>query len=464
MNEPACWDAWRELLSQPHAALALREMQETGILAAAMPEWTAIDSLVVRDFYHRYTADEHTLVAVSVIDDLKNAAGGTSHRLQNLLKEVEDVAVLRLAIMLHDIGKGTNPGEHVIGSLDTARSVMARIRVPEEDGRTVLFLIDHHLDLSLIMNGRDLDDPATARFLTARTGTLERLRYLTLLTYADISAVNPTAMTPWRLEQLWRVYSMGLGQLTRELETDRIKGIDLLPPSDRSPELTQFLQGLPTRYLRTHALEEIHRHHALSHRFTQLGAAVEVTASKGSYLATVLAADKPGLFANISGALASFGMNIVKAEAFANAAGMALDQFRFIDPLRALELNPSEVDRLRRTIERVLLGTEDVTALLKRRRTAPRPSRGARVLPLFRFNNEASEAATLVDFVGEDRPGLLYDLASAFASTDCNIELVLIDTEAHRALDVFYVTRNGRKLDEQAQNQLRQALIQIAAG
>lgn len=462
-KEPAPWESWHALFSQPHAGIALHEMQETGVLAAALPEWLSIDSLVVRDFYHRYTVDEHTLVAVNVIDDLNNGVESTSKRLQQLLKEMDDIAVLRLAIILHDIGKGTNPGEHVVGSLETARRVMSRMGVPPEHRQTIVFLIEHHLDLSLIMNARDVDDPATARYLTSRVGTLERLRYLTLLAYADISAVNPTAMTPWRLEQLWRVYSTGLEQLTRELQTDRIHGIDLLPPEERSPELIQFLEGLPTRYLRTHSLEEIHHHCSLARRYATLGAAVEVTSHKGYYLATILAPDKQGLFANMSGALASFGMNIVKAEAFANAQGMALDQFRFIDPLRSLELNPTEVDRLRRTLERVILGTEDVHLLLKRRRPAPRPSRGARVLPLFRFNNDASEVATLVDFVGEDRPGLLYDLASAFASAGCNIELVLIDTEAHRALDVFYVTRDCRKLDESAQDELRQALIHVAA-
>ena len=460
---PPSWATWHELLSQPHAGIALHEMQETGILAAAIPEWSSLDSLVIRDFYHRYTVDEHTLVAVNVIDDLSNNVEGTSKRLQQLLQEMDDISVLRLAIILHDIGKGSNPGEHILGSVATARAVMDRMGVAPEHREAISFLIENHLELSIIMNSRDIDDPATARYLASRTGTLERLRYLTLLTYADISAVNPTAMTPWRFEQLWRVYSAGVEQLTRELQTDRIHAIDLLPAAERSPELIQFLEGLPTRYFRTHSLDEIRGHCELARRYSALGAAVEITSQKGYYLATILAADKPGLFANMSGALASFGMNIVKAEAFANAQGMVLDQFRFIDPLRSLELNPSEIDRLRRTVERVIVGTEDVKLLLKRRRPAPRLSRGARVLPLFRFNNDASESATLVDFVGEDRPGLLYDLASAFASAGCNIELVLIDTEGHRALDVFYVTSSGNKLDEDAQNELRHALMEIAA-
>ncbi|MGH9692994.1 MAG: HD domain-containing protein, partial [Bryobacteraceae bacterium] len=461
---PAAWTSWNDLLSQPHAGLALHEMQEAGILTAAIPEWRSIDSLVVRDFYHRYTVDEHTLVAVEVIDRLAAREDGTSKRLQELLREVEDVAILRFALLLHDIGKGTQPGDHVAGSLETARTIAARIGMPRSHEEVVLSLIERHLDLSLTMNGRDLADPATARYLASRARTLEYLRYLTLLTYADISAVHPTAMTPWRLEQLWRAYSIGHQQLTRELESDRIHNVEALLPEDRTPEFAKFLEGLPTRYLRTHTREEIERHQALARRADEYGAAVEVTQQKGSFLATVLANDRPGLFASICGALASFGMNIVKAEAYANASGLALDQFRFTDPLRTLELNPTETDRLRKIVERVMLGAEDVKVLLKGRRPVPPPGRITRLAPIIRFDNEVSDTATLVEFVGEDRPGLLYDLAAAFSGAGCDIELVLIDTEAHKAIDVFYVTRDSAKLNDTIGRLLKQSLLQAGSG
>ena len=107
---------------------------------------------------------------------------------------------------------------------------MERLGVPEAKRAGIRFLIEHHLDLSLVMNGRDLEDPATARYLTSRIPTQEDLRRLTLLTFADINAVNPTAMSPWRLEQLWRVYVTGLEQLTRELMTDRIHSTEGLSP------------------------------------------------------------------------------------------------------------------------------------------------------------------------------------------------------------------------------------------
>ena len=129
---------------------------------------------------------------------------------------------------------------------------------PEEQS-AVEFLIEHHLDLSAVMSSRDLYDPATARMLADRIGTLERLKLLTLLTYADISAVNPAAMTPWRLEQLWETYRVTHQQLIKELETERIADVppDLQGDFGTRPD---FIRGFPSRYLRTHTAEDVRAH------------------------------------------------------------------------------------------------------------------------------------------------------------------------------------------------------------
>lgn len=463
-EEKIPWEQWREFFSQPHVAMALREMQSTRLLSAAIPHWSTVECLVVRDFYHRYTVDEHSIVAVEVIDQLAAKNSDLPARMRNLLTEDDQVPVLRLALLLHDIGKGTLPGDHVVGSLEASADVFAHLSVPKASQELVEFLIEHHLDLSMVMTGRDVDDPATARFLTTRIGTQEELRRLTLLTYADISAVNPTAMTPWRMEQLWRVYLSGVEQLTRELIADRIDKTKVESLGESGTRgLGEFLRGFPTRYLRTHTPEQIGHHFEMARRRRENEAAVEVTRDAGSYLLTVVASDQPGHFASLCGALASCGMNILKAEAASNSSGCILDLIRFDDPMRTLELNPGEVGELERTIRAVLDGTTRVTELLKRRRAAPRPSSGAKIQPSFRFNNDASDHCSLIDFVGEDRPGLLYDLTSAISAAGCNIELVLVDTEAHKAMDVFYVTTPNGKLDSATQAALSKSLMQAAS-
>jgi len=206
------------------------------------------------------------------------------------------------------------------------------------------------------------------------------------------------------------------------------------------------------RYLRTHSEEEIAAHVELASKSEAKGVAMDLRSLEMAWQLTVITADTPGLFARIAGTLAGFGMNILHAEAFSNRRGQILDTFVFADPSRTLELNPSEVDRLRTTAERVILGKLDVRELLKNRPKPKPPSRRVRVPAAIRFDDEASAAATLVELVAEDRPGLLYDLASAISSSGGNIEVVLIDTQANRAIDVFYVTVKGRKLtvDEQS--------------
>jgi [protein-PII] uridylyltransferase len=442
----ANWPEWKRMLGLPQAASGLRAMQESGVLSAAIPEWAHIECLVVRDFYHRYTVDEHTLVAIAAIESVADG------RFREMFDEVDDPALVRFALLLHDTGKGSGR-DHSEASLDNARAVLERLGAPEADRAAVEFLVKHHLELSAVMSSRDMHDATTARMLAERVGTIERLKMLTMLTFGDISAVNPQAMTPWRSEQLWRVYVLAYQELTKELETERIhdaRGI--------APERARFLEGLPTRYLRIHSPEEIDAHFQLAQQLETRPVAVEIRIERGFYQLTLLTRDRPALFASVAGAISSFGLNILKAEAFSNSQGIICDTFTFADPHRTLELNPSEVDRLRGIVRRVVEGKQSAEKLLHGR---PKPFRSSRiqVKPRVSFKNDASEAATLIEIVTEDRPGLLHDLASAISKAGCNIEVVMIDTEAHKALDVFYVTAQGKKLEEEKQLLLRSELL-----
>jgi [protein-PII] uridylyltransferase len=436
----AQWPALSRILSLPHAPLAVRWMHETGALSAIFPEMEGIECLVVRDFYHRYTVDEHTIVAMQNV-------WGVTGGYKDILTEIEHPAALMLAVLFHDIGKGSGES-HVERGIELARQAMARIRMPQADRDMVEFLILRHLDLSTAMQSRDLFDPQTVRDVAHQVETVERLKALTLLTYADMSAVNPNVMTAWRSEQLWQLYLIVHAELTRELETERVS---------EAPD--EFLQGFPTRYLRTHTREEIEDHLALEEDSREKnGIAIDLKRLDTAWELTLIAPDRPGLFAAAAGSLSSFGMNILRAEAFANRHGQVLDTFTFEDPNRTLELNPPEVDRLRTIAERAISGKTDVRDLLRNRPKPTLPSRKARIASRVAFDSTASQTATLVEIVTEDRPGLLYDLASAISTSGANIEVVLIDTQAHKAIDVFYLTAGGAKLTPEKQDELAAAL------
>lgn len=454
------WPALSQIFSLPHVDIALDSMHETGVLKIIFPEQAEIDCLVIRDFYHRYTVDEHSLTAIRIVRRLSGTKDGAAKPYADLLSELENPAQLFFAFLFHDVGKGTPDEGHVDASLRICEAPMERIQMPAKDREMVRFLIERHLVLSSTLNSRDLEDRATIESLAERLGTVERLKALTLLTYGDISAVNPGAMTPWRGAQLWRLYLLAYNELTRALDAERIES---LPAG--SPERAAFLEGFPTRYLRTHTEKEIDEHLRLEKQaFKSGGIAVDCRKLEGVYRVTLLAEDRPFLFASIAGTLSSFGMNILKAEAFANRRGIVLDTFSFADPSRTLELNPTEVERLISTLERVASGKIDVRNLLGNRPKPTLPSKGAGLKPAVSFDSAGSSSATLIQIVAEDRPGLLYDLAGSMSAEGCNIEVVLIDTEAHKAIDVFYVTAGGQKLDAAKQESLERALLQACSG
>ena len=449
--ERPLWPAVAAILRLPGAYQALDTMRETGLLARVFPEYARIDCLVVPDFYHRYTVDEHSLRAIKTLHELPASPDPMSRPFGELMQEADRPEVLVFALLFHDVGKGSGR-DHVEEGLDLAEQAMARIEMPEPDREMVRFLIRHHLDMSATMTSRDVADPDTARAMAEQVATLERLRNLTLMTYADISAVNPEALTPWRKDLLWQLYVATHNQLTREMEEERI-----------GAEAPALLRGLPTRYLRTHTPEQIAGHARLAELYAERSVVVSLARRHSLYELVVLAADRPFLFASLAGTVSSFAMNIVKAEAFSNSAGMVLDTLVFEDPNRSLELNPGEDDRLRSTLEMVLSGKIDVRELL-RKRPAPASSRRPQIARQVAIDNEHSANDTIYHIITEDRPGLLYDLASTFSFNQCDIDVVLIDTEAHKAIDVFYVRSGGRKLDAEKARQVAGELERACAG
>jgi len=447
------WATLEGILALPRAALALRVLERAGMLGSLFPEWAPMVDLVDPEPERRFTVDEHTLMTVERACDLATSTDPARRRFTELYSEIENPSALIFALLFHSAGKGL-AGDPVSNSLALARQAMERIRVPAEDQRGIDFLIGHQLDLAEVMSGRDVDDPATARHLAERVGTIERLKLLTVMTYADLSALSADAMTPWRLERLWSAYEVTQRELTRELETDRIQDV----PED-VPGRPGFLKGFPVRYLRAHSPSEIEAHGRLYEESRPTGVAVQLDRIEGAYRLTVIARDMPALFASFAGAISSFGLDILKAEAFSNTRGMILDTFVFADPQRTLELNPPESERLLDLMRRVGLGKTDAQRLLRSRAQADPKKRGAP--PRVRFDSDACDTATLVEIVAEDRPGLLYNLATVFATTACNIDVVLIDTKGHRAIDVFYVAHDGQKLSPELQATLKEKVLAV---
>jgi [protein-PII] uridylyltransferase len=296
-------------------------------------------------------------------------------------------------------------------------------------------------------------------------GTEERLKMLCLLTLADIEAVGPGTLTPWKEELLWRLYVDTYNELTiaygdRLIDAAQGQVAALQagrPPGLSEADLTRFLEGLPQRYLAVVDQRHVYAHARLARDIHRDEVHTLLERRGEAWELAVVTLDKPQLFSNICGVLSYLGMDILRGSVMTSTTGLVLDLFQFADREGFLEKNASGAVELEALLQDVVAGRRDVVEMVRRKARGPlyRRSGPSRVMPVVYFDDAHSEHYTVLEIVAADALGLLHRVSRIISEHGCSVELVLIATEGRRAIDVFHLTGPGGKLPALARGALK---------
>jgi [protein-PII] uridylyltransferase len=454
---------------------ALRTMHELGFLGRFFPEFRPLTCLVQHEFFHRYTADEHTLVCIEMLDKIIDATESPFSKYRPLLQQTARPHILYLAMLLHDTGKSENAERHADASAINAVRVARRMHIKGTDLSTLVFLVDHHLTMSEIARRKNLDNEDTIIEFARIVQTQERLDLLMLLTFADTTGTGSgRGYSDWKDLLLWQLYHRtssalsGVKEFRAMAEQARLEIQQrLLKNLDRQfdpAEIVAHFENLPPSYFETMSEDLIREHIALVHGFlkyqlTHDDASLQPVVhwrnfpEQGHSEVTLVTWDRDHLFARVTGSFAACGLTILKADIFTRADNIAIETFYVATERLEAATDPRD----RAAFEKILaqaMGMEqfDFTKAFAKRTVKPRfPAYDASELPTqVSVDLRASRTHMLLDVQTADYPGLLYRIASAIADTGMNLVSARVTTEKGAALDTFYLTdRNGKKIEDE---------------
>lgn len=453
-------------------ARILRLMHRIGFLGRYLPEFGALDCLVQHEFFHRYTADEHTLRCVDQLDQLVADTTPRHEIYRRLFHEIEDAYALYLAVILHDTGRAENVREHIDGSAMLAARLCNRLQIQGARRSLIMFLVDNHLTFWRTATTRNLDDPEVIAEFAAIVKTPSNLDALFLFTFADSNGTSPDAWNGWKESLMLQLHSAtrtflksGRVEYARKLDEDRLalrdEVINLMRP-DYHPDVLLHFDRMPASAFHfrqaPHIVTQVRtvRHFLQreSDKADPFASCIKwIDHTDKGYTELVLATrDRPLLLEKICCALASEQINILSADLFTRDDGIVVNIFRVcttnFEPISA----PSIRKRFLETFETILAAAEyEPERYLKRRANflKPRTDHAIPVPVQAYVSNELHPTCTTVELQALDRIGLLHDLFHTINHYGLNTAHARICTEKGVAMDTLYITTTaGGKVED----------------
>ena len=439
------------LTSRMDPETGLRRMNEAGVLGRFLPDFGRVVAQTQHDMYHVYTVDEHAIRAIGLLARIERGELGQDHPLSHeIVHQVLSRKVLYLAVLLHDIAKGRGVDHSALGAR-IASKLGPRLGLTAAETETTAWLVRNHLLMSATAFKRDVMNAKTVADFVAVVQSPERLRLLLVLTVADIRAVGPGVWNGWKGQLLreiyWRAEELMVGGLAAQPSKARLKAAQAALSKQLADwseaEVAAHIRRGPDSYWLSAEPESHARRARLMRRADEDGAPltidVQIDRFKSVTEVTIYTSDHPGLFAQIAGAMAVSGANIVDAKIFTTTDGAAIDTFLIQDRDGGAYEREDKLARLSAAIRETLAGRLDCRRALAGRRTLPTRTRVFTVVPQVFIDNLASHRHTVIEVNGRDRPGFLHDVTRTLTELGLMITSAHITTFGERAVDVFYV-------------------------
>jgi [protein-PII] uridylyltransferase len=443
------------LTSKRDPETVLRRMNEAGVLGRFVPAFGKVVAMMQFNMYHHYTVDEHLLRCIGVLSEIEEGTGKDAPLANELIHKIKPASrtLLYVAMFLHDIAKG-RPEDHSIAGARIARRQCPRLGLSAADTETVAWLIEQHLVMSTVAQSRDLSDRKTIENFAAVVQSVERLKLLTVLTIADIKAVGPGVWNGWKAQLVRTLYFETEPVLTGGFsEVNRAQRVAAAHAEFRHamqarqwPAETveaHIARLYPAYWLKVdlaHKIEHADLMRDVEGSGKNLATSTRFDTARAVTELTVLAPDHPWLLSIIAGACAMAGGNIVDAQIFTTTDGHALDTISLSREFERDDDEQRRADRIAASIEKALRGELRLPDVVARRAPPKGRIKAFSIEPGVDINNQWSHRYTMVEVVGLDRPGLLYELTASLSKLSLNIASAHVATFGERAVDVFYVT------------------------
>ena len=436
-------------------SLLVRSMHDTGYLGAIIPEYNFLTSLKRYDLYHHYTVDEHSFQVVRNLEELASSHSRRIEPFARIYSEIADKQTLHLAALLHDIGKIEGKG-HAKKGAEISRRILKRMSLGKVQIEAVSALIEIHLLMSHYSQRRDPADIGTLKSFCSRVKTRTNLKYLCLLTYADLKATSPHVWTDWKHTLLWGFYLKAyqfMARKEKKAETFyKARKSTILrdfPGGPGREEALEHLDKLPGRYLLTMKASQVRGHLALIRQLKGQRGVVSSTKAKLSTEISFCTLDKPFRLSQLCGVLTLNDCNILFANAFTRTDGVVVDVFHVEDVSGTMPIDEHRIEKLRKDLDEVLKGKLDIGSTLAKYLVKWKRRKHTSIPVPFRveFDNDISPDVTILDIFAADQPGLLFGITRVLSEEGLTIHRARISTEAYQAIDSFDIQdKRGRKI------------------